>query len=615
MEAASLHLQLVYSYVRRFSGLVCRCPAKFPSAHLIVRGLFSAVSGAVVFLGIAHSLPLTFDLKLTVGALFVGVCVAGGVLSSSFRCSILLMFPSILGSRGRTYLMILIVSVLYSGPIANIQQNAEAAALSLSCNLDLQVHHSRMLWRSAIQPFIAITQELMDSKDEFQLEALNVSRKFQNIRDEVMEQYGYDQFHPRSHGNSTQEQFATKTKMQCDSVVNEGVQRCADWFSLRWAECMAAIPVPVINHILCVSMKFHFLCDAMRVMTPWCRDQIPVEGNFGQLFDQLNVSVDRLSQEFLTELVLQEQQQSVLDGSLLDQNFTQSVTDSFLTLTRTMGQVLNTLQLLLSFTFITVFIQGFSYLLSYRTDIYFDNVYITSYFKKIDARRKRAGKHFLLPLKKSERKEFIFPWSPKIYPEELKQVMAGVIQLLSISLLCVVLLTVDFALFRVLDVISRHTFTQFNVTSGHQVNINVGGDSMVARLLRTTISGFNSSSDVNIHSDNRECVSPPSALPISVYVSCVSCVLLLALFSCFQVYTNRLRRVIAAFYHPKREKKRVLFLYNLQLHKRISFPHRKKIISRGPKTVFQRLNRWGRGLFHHPKQEASDFEVTHYADS
>uniref|UniRef100_A0A1A7W850 DC-STAMP domain containing 1 n=1 Tax=Iconisemion striatum TaxID=60296 RepID=A0A1A7W850_9TELE len=31
--------------------------------------------------------------------------------------------------------------------------------------------------------------------------------------------------------------------------------------------------------------------------------------------------------------------------------------------------------------------------------------------------------------------------------------------------------------------------------------------------------------------------------------------------------------------------------------------------------MFQCLSRWGRGLFHHPKQEASDFEVTHYADS
>lgn len=40
-------------------------------------------------------------------------------------------------------------------------------------------------------------------------------------------------------------------------------------------------------------------------MTPWCREQIPVEGNFGQLFDQLNLSVDMLSREFSTTLVLQ----------------------------------------------------------------------------------------------------------------------------------------------------------------------------------------------------------------------------------------------------------------------------------------------------------------------
>lgn len=32
---------------------------------------------------------------------------------------------------------------------------------------------------------------------------------------------------------------------------------------------MEAIPVPVINHILCVSMKFHFLCDIMRGESVW----------------------------------------------------------------------------------------------------------------------------------------------------------------------------------------------------------------------------------------------------------------------------------------------------------------------------------------------------------
>ncbi|XP_042083925.1 uncharacterized protein LOC121815763 isoform X2 [Haplochromis burtoni] len=74
---------------------------------------------------------------------------------------------------------------------------------------------------------------------------------------------------------------------------------------------------------------------------------------------------------------------------------------------------------------------------------------------------------------------------------------------------------------------------------------------MMARLLRTTISAFNSSSTLNIQSDNQECMSPPSTLSAEVYVRCVCCVLLVALFSCLQIYTNRLRHVIAAFYNPK----------------------------------------------------------------
>lgn len=48
-----------------------------------------------------------------------------------------------------------------------------------------------------------------------------------------------------------------------------------------------------------------------------------------------------------------------------------------------------------------------------------------------------------------------------------------------------------------------------------------------------------------------ECVSPPSSLPVGVYVSCACCVLMLVLFSCLQVYTNRLRRLISATYYPK----------------------------------------------------------------
>ncbi|XP_025767106.1 E3 ubiquitin-protein ligase DCST1 isoform X3 [Oreochromis niloticus] len=583
---------------------------EFPVARPLFRALFGAATGTVLFLGIAHNLPLTFDLKVAVGCLFVAMCVAGGLLSSSFRCSVLLMFPSMLGSRGRSYLMLLTLSVLYAGPVSNIQRNVEAAAVSVSCNLDLQVRHSKLLWREAIKPFLIITQELMDDKAGFELEALNVSKKFQDIRDEMVLQYGYDRFET----NSTQEEFTAKTLKQCDSVVAQGVQRCVDWFTNRWTACLEAIPVPVINYLLCVSMKFHFLCDIMKVMTPWCRENIPVEGNFGQLFDRLNVSVDLLSREFSTELAVEEEEQPVLSEALLDQQFTDAVKTSFQKLTSTTRRVLNILQILLSLTFITIFTQAFGYLGQYKRDICFDNVYITTYFRQIDARRRKAGKRCLLPLRKSEKNKLINPCSLKIYPEEVKQVMTGVFQVLTVFLLSVILLTVDFSLSHVLDIISRHTLTHFNITSSHQVDIRVGGDTMMARLLRTSISAFNSSSTLNIQSDNQACMSPASTLSAEVYVRCVCCVLLVALFSCLQVYTNRLRRVIAAFYNPKREKTRILFLYNLHIHGRISSSGRKRIISRGQSTVFQRLLRWGHCLcWRHHGQEASSSDKTHYA--
>uniref|UniRef100_A0A3B3UGQ3 Uncharacterized protein n=1 Tax=Poecilia latipinna TaxID=48699 RepID=A0A3B3UGQ3_9TELE len=96
-----------------------------------------------------------------------GVCIVGGILSSSFRCTILLTLPSILGSRGRSYLMLRTCDFLRcpiypsAGPISNMERNAEAAALSLSCNLDLQVQHSRVLWRLAARPFLLVAKQLM----------------------------------------------------------------------------------------------------------------------------------------------------------------------------------------------------------------------------------------------------------------------------------------------------------------------------------------------------------------------------------------------------------------------------------------------------------------------
>lgn len=105
----------------------------------------------------------------------------------------------------------------------------------------------------------------------------------------------------------------------------------------------------------------------------------------------------------------------------------------------------------------------------------------------------------------------------------------------------------------------------FSNVSCLQVSLRVVGSSIMARLLRKTIAAFNTSVPFDVDSSNAACAMTPIRLPPSVYLSCAACVLAVALCSILQIYSSRLRRVVAASFHPQREKMRVLFLYNLML--------------------------------------------------
>lgn len=49
----------------------------------------------------------------------------------------------------------------------------------------------------------------------------------------------------------------------------------------------------------------HHPHSVLTVMHSWCWDKIPVEGNFGQMYDLVNNSVSNLSQEFSASVVFQ----------------------------------------------------------------------------------------------------------------------------------------------------------------------------------------------------------------------------------------------------------------------------------------------------------------------
>ncbi|XP_072572250.1 E3 ubiquitin-protein ligase DCST1 isoform X3 [Paramormyrops kingsleyae] len=567
-------------------------PDQFPVARFVAGVAFGVFGGLGLFIGLTHNIPMSALYRWISGYVFVGLCIIGAVISSYFRCSVLLMLPCMLSSHGRTYIMLLVLYAVYQGPVANIHRNVQDVAFSMGCNIDLQVEHSKVMWKALLDPLVNVVQNIVDHKDVLQDEAENVSRMFQNITEEIMGEYGYDTKDQKlpGTGNSTQEQFFAKTLMRCDYVVQNGITQCRNWFNSTWQKCMRDVQVPVINLILCVPLQLDFLCDVMKVMIPWCRQEIPVDVNFGDVYDKLNDCINRLRGDFGASVVYKRTEQ---ESILSQEEFVEKLSTEFDKKMVVLEQILDVFHGLLSCSFIFIFISAFSYARQYNRDICFDNMYITTYFRQIDARRRKAGKRYLLPLKKAEQPYLINPWSLCIHSCELKCLVLGLLQVLSLGTCIGLLLVTDWVLYRIFDIVRKYTLTEFSIHSSHHMEFGIGGQSMLAELLRKTFHAFNTSSNLEVKSSNKHCLPNPSALSWEEYLWIFSPLLVMAAMSCLQIYSNRLRRIIAAFYFPKREKKRTLFLYNLQIQRRISYvdTQRIRLMRRGRprRTVFSAL--------------------------
>ncbi|XP_053065024.1 E3 ubiquitin-protein ligase DCST1 isoform X5 [Acinonyx jubatus] len=438
------------------------------------------------------------------------------------------------------------------------------------------------------------------SKVSLKAETQNLSKAFEDLDAQVNSEMGYSpedaespertargvgthRAPPSGRHLSTQKMYELKTRLRCSYVVDRAMLSCRHWFDRKHERCMERVRVPLLNHLLCLPMKFKFFCSIARAMEVWCRSRIPVEGNFGQTYDSLNQSVRDLDGEFSATIDLKEEKQvAVLGLNTSWEHVSAELRDLVRRQEAQLGWTLGLLRVLLSCTFLLVLHASFSYVDSYNGDIRFDNVYISTYFCQIDERRKKLGKRTLLPLRRAEDRTVIFPCSPFVQASETRDVVRELAETLPVLLLLLVLCGLDRALYSVFNTVRHHSFLQYSFRSSHKLEVKVGGDSMLARLLRKTIGALNTSSETTVDSSNMRCLPQPVSLNPRAYVRAVLPVGLLLCLCLLQAFGYRLRRVIAAFYFPKREKKRVLFLYNDLLRKRAAFTklRRAAIVSR-----------------------------------
>ncbi|KAM6309486.1 E3 ubiquitin-protein ligase DCST1 [Podargus strigoides] len=585
-----------------------------PHHYRSMKFFLGAGIGTFLGLGLCQLLIVPMNLtemrKVQICGGLAGVTALGWATSPHFRCATLLIAPKFLGKEGRVYVLSFTLAAIYNGPVANIWHNLEEVTRSLGCVAELQVNHSRQLWRVATVPLRGVMESMTRSGQSLNTEMQNISQAFVALNEEVASKEGYDLRQRRAPGprpaRSTQQLYEEKTKQRCTCErrardvaargtggcqpwdvaargrprprrAPRGLGRCRDWFDEKHRACMEKLVIPVISHFLCLPMRSKFLCNIVKVTDRWCRDRIPVDSNFGQMYDMVNDSVGSLSQEFTASVVTQEEHREMLLGANVSaERLIGEVTSQMRRHGARLDRAVSFFRLVLSFSFLLVFISAFSYTKRYCQDICFDNIYITTYFRQIDARRRQQKKRTLLPLQRAEVSAIIFPCRLALQPPEMRIMVLELLECIPPLLLLLLACGLDHMLFTMLSAIQQHSFVQYSFHSSHHLSVHVMGTSLMARLLRSTIGALNTSSDTHLETSNLACLPQPQEMTWGEYGRSCWPLASLALLCLAQAYSYRLRRVIAAFYFPKREKSRVLYLYNKLLRQRQSFIHRQR---------------------------------------
>ncbi|NXT71016.1 DCST1 ligase, partial [Chaetops frenatus] len=180
-------------------------------------------------------------------------------------------------------------------------------------------------------------------------------------------------------------------------------------------------------------------------------------------------------------------------------------------------------------------------------------------------------KKTLLPLLQEETPSYIFPCHLAVQRLELQHMVLELLRCIPLLLFLLFVCGLDHFIFSILSIIQHHSFIEYSYQTSHHLSVNVMGTSLMAQLLRTTMGALNSSFDTQVETSNRACLPQPTGMTREQYLNTCLPLGALAVLCLAQVYPFRLRRAIAAFYFPKREKTRVLFLYNKLLRQRENF--------------------------------------------
>ncbi|XP_060569051.1 E3 ubiquitin-protein ligase DCST1-like [Ruditapes philippinarum] len=577
-------------------------PEQYHTWKMFIGFPFGAILGYGLYRLVILPMDLGEDTRQLLGAVLVFGISAGFSLSVHFRCVCLLLVPTFMGKAGRSYLGAFAMVFLIAGPVENIVDNAQDITRSLTCAAQLAANHTKAKWKFRLQPVGNVMKDMAEEGWMLNKLGKKVNKAFVPVRAEIRGDTGIKEMEFRTRkedkleggklnragkidaeskngpndkkSKKVENKYKKKIKLECEDIYNKAMKECRKVFDRLEDRCRDKIPEP-LDGVLCPLVNVGFLCKLVeplgRALGGECKPSEIIRPSFGKMYQKSEESVQDMDQGFEVKM-----QYKVVKGKE-DVDYTSieemrsNTMHDFKQGRYWLNLALVLIKRLLGFTFLLVIISAYKYRKKYTNDIRFDNIYITSYFRKIDARRMLKKKRVLLPLKKIESEQVIFPTTFKMLKSERRKLIKGSVLIFARAIFCGLVFIMCKILYNVLDIIRTNSRVDFKQSGTNTVDVKIGGTGFMSNIVRMFMSGLNTKNKLDRVSSNVECLPRPVPLDNIYYGYVFGIFFLTWMLVLLDAYCLRMRMVISAFFYRKREKQRILHLYNTMLKKRKYF--------------------------------------------
>ncbi|XP_015790990.1 DC-STAMP domain-containing protein 2-like [Tetranychus urticae] len=483
--------------------------------------------------------------------------------SRKLRCITSLLTPTVLTSKGRYLIFVVIANLIIYGPITNMRFNLSENGRIVKCVSEVIIDQATQLITK--NPIVLFLKDMLDRANAL-FEASNEQLKVVlNVLASLYRSLVFIFQHVV--------EFAKKVGDNAIRIIASIRGWCSTKIINTQRKCIADFS-PIMGHILCSGYYFmRLLCWVGEAIfyvpslnIDWMKKFLVIMYEIAEkrLKEAWNNFASGLEDYFVLNMTMAHEKKI---HEYEKTNYSEALENLHGKIDDQMGLFVKFCKILSYFSyllFLYCVIRAWLYLQRFLLWDSFDNVYITKQIHKIDWERSLAGKPTILPLGYIFRRKYITPFSIRMTSDELRKLQTNIV-IYFIHLACIgIFLALEHIIYAPLDMTRKYMNDFDSEIPLPTIKVFTKPESGVLADIIKWMGDYSASiENVTSFSESiAKCKPDPIAPDYDLYQNIGFLTLIVFIAILCESYALRFRFMIAGSMYPSRKFARATWLYN-----------------------------------------------------